>query len=82
VSFDEPDSDVVHRCPGVLSFDGSTWTRYLVGICVSHIEVGPNETVWGSAQRSEAPITPADFAPEIGPGGLYVITPEAVAGIK
>ncbi len=82
LSLDEPDSDLVHRCPGVLSLDGSEWTRYLVGVCVNHIEVGPQGSVWGSAPFSEAPVSRADVnsEPATRPGGLYVITPEAVAG--
>ena len=84
VSFDEPDSDLVHRCPGVLSFDGSEWTRYLVDVCVNHIEVGPTGSVWGSAPFSEAPVSRADVnsEPATRPGGLYVITPEAVAAAE
>jgi hypothetical protein len=33
-------------CPGVLSFDGQTWTRYLEGECVDDLAVGPDGVAW------------------------------------
>jgi len=86
VSFDEPGSDVVHGCPGVLSFDGNTWTGFLAGHCVNHIEVGPGGSIWGSAPYSEEPSPNTDEhalpSPGSLPGGVYVITPEAMAAAE
>ena len=51
------------RCPGVISFDGDTWSQYLEGQCGKNdLAVAPDGSVWVTSGRL-----------------LYVITPEAVA---
>ena len=36
-------------CPGLLSFDGSTWKQYLDGECVNDVAVGPDGVVWAAS---------------------------------
>ena len=66
---DGPADASADRCPGVISFDGSTWRQYLEGHCVTpgslpknDLAVAPDGSVWVTSGPS-----------------LYVITPEAVA---
>ena len=66
---DGPSDASADRCPGVISFDGSTWRQYLEGHCrtpssspKNDLAVAPDGSVWVTSGRS-----------------LYVITPEAVA---
>ena len=57
---------------GVLSFDGTTWRQYLKGLSVERVEA-LDGTVWA------ADLDMGDGLGGDGQGGLYVITPEAVA---
>jgi hypothetical protein len=34
------------RCRGVRSFDGTTWHRYLEGVCVVDLDIAPDGTIW------------------------------------
>ncbi len=59
-------------CPGVLSFDGTEWRRYLVGTCINHVAFAGDGAVWatsrtGQSQHIEVPER----------AGLYVIDPDA-----
>jgi hypothetical protein len=58
--------------PGVLSFDGKRWRQYLAGRCLSGVAVASDGSVWVTDRGTESDGQGA---------GLYVITPEAVAGI-
>ena len=41
------DVDPDHQsCHGVLSFDGTAWTRYLENICVMDLDIAPDGRVW------------------------------------
>jgi hypothetical protein len=33
-------------CRGVRSFDGSTWARYLDGVCVVDLDIAPDGSIW------------------------------------
>jgi hypothetical protein len=78
------------ECAGVLSFDGATWSQHLAGACATHVSAAPNGNVWaivpvldpegGNYPAGARRAAHADL--ERGPAGLYVITPEAVAGIE
>jgi hypothetical protein len=52
---------------GLLNFDGVTWKRYMPGLRATAIEITPDGSVWVQGR---------------GRGGLYVITPEAVAAAE
>jgi hypothetical protein len=56
---------------GVLSFDGTTWQQYLKGLSVERVQARDG-MVWAADLVSWGG----------GPGGLYVITPEAMAGTE
>ncbi len=65
-------------CQGVSHFDGQTWVRYLPGMCLPWLgmAIAPDGSVWVHAFEEGD-----DEEPFAGPGHLYVITPEAVAGM-
>ena len=68
-SYSERDHDIAgDRCDGVRRFDGPTWTTFLPGMCVADIDLASDGSVWLRA-------------PSYG-GGIYVITPEAVAATE
>jgi len=71
-------------CPGVLSFDGTTWRQYLEGTCINHVAFAPDGAVYATArtgQSDDSVLAPngtvTDFGtrevPEL--AGLYVIDP-------
>jgi hypothetical protein len=63
---------------GVLSFDGSTWRQYLKGQHVNRVEIADDDSVWATSLR-DCTDKPGDECGGAWNGGLYVITPEAVA---
>ena len=70
---------VGHYRDGVLAFDGRSWRQYLTGMDVNHVGVMPQGSVLATVRsRSEG-------EPNFRNGseaGLYVVTPEAVAGTE
>jgi hypothetical protein len=75
-------------CAGVLSYDGTSWSHHLAGACVSHVSAAPNGDVWVTVLDID-PAWIDDLSPRLReaastspspPAGIYVITPEAVAG--
>ena len=66
---------------GVLSFDGSTWRQYLKGQDVNNVAVAPDGSIWATSLM-DCTGSPECRAREVGGGGLYVITPEAVAATE
>lgn len=65
---------------GVLSFDGSTWRQNLAGQMVNRVDVAPDGSVWATS-LFECVHVDAPCEDLVG-GGLFVITPEAVAAGK
>jgi hypothetical protein len=65
-------------CTGVLSFDGTSWRQYLRGRCVNHVAVAPDGSIWASAATHPDDTDLDTDAID----GLYVITPEVVAGTE
>jgi hypothetical protein len=60
-------------CDGVLRFDGTTWTRYLEGLCVYSADSAPDGAVWLRAGRWTDP-------PDVGSAGpvdTYVVVGDA-----
>ena len=55
---------------GATYFDGTTWTSYLVGLCIEDFAIAPDGSVWLGADGRAGRLD------------LYVITPEAVAGTE
>jgi hypothetical protein len=43
---DETKTSRAGDCRGVRSFDGSTWGRYLDGVCVADLQIAPDGAVW------------------------------------
>lgn len=43
---DETKTSRADDCRGVRSFDGSTWGRYLDGVCVADLDIAPDGAVW------------------------------------
>ncbi len=60
-------------CEDVGHFDGVTWDRHLLDLCVHAIDISTDGTIWVVAQETSGPN---------GPRHLYVITPEAVAAAE
>ena len=79
-SYSDGDHDIAgDRCDGVRRFDGSTWTTFLSGVCVTDIDIASDGSVWTTVPRGAG----LAWVPGYGHGGvLYVITPEAVAATE
>jgi hypothetical protein len=59
------------ECSGIANFDGTTWTRYIDGLCVYDADVAPDGAIWlqaGEVKHLDGPVP--------GPVYTYVITPE------
>ena len=44
------------RCDGVANFDGTDWSGYLRGYCISSLDVSPDGTVWLRAREPDFPL--------------------------
>jgi len=66
---------------GLLTFDGTTWNQYLRGLHVNRVDVAADGTVFATVLYGcpAADCHPYDDSGDWSLGGLYVITPEAVA---
>jgi hypothetical protein len=75
------DAEDLGPCPGVLSFDGSVWRRYLRGTCTNDLAVAPDGTVWVTTSGTKLAASVAAVeaspvrAPRLPPDGLYVFDP-------
>ncbi|MGD8682737.1 MAG: hypothetical protein PVG27_02220 [Chloroflexota bacterium] len=66
------------ECGGIVTFDGTNWTRYLAGLCVYDADIAPDGAVWLQAGEVSYDPEPGPNAIEhLAPVATYVITPEA-----
>ena len=80
------DPETVGPCPGVLSFDGAIWRRYLAGMCAKDLAVAPDGRVWvttnDTARRAADPAYETPVRTDYPEDGLFVIDPELVAAAE
>ena len=68
------------ECGGIVNFDGSTWTRYLDGLCVYDADLAGDGAVWLQAGEVSHDGEPGPYVHRyLAPVDTYVITPEAGA---